>query len=133
MAGMNASAMLSMARRRAGLSQRELARRAGVPQATISRIENAVVSPTVDTLEPLIRACGMELQIGERVSDGVDRSLTREALRRLLVERARYSVAAARALESMRRRAREVPRVSDDVSTWTDSSQPWSSRRCDSS
>ena len=109
MAAMDAAAMLSMARRRAGLSQRELARRAGVPQATISRIENAVVSPTVDTLEPLIRACGMELQIGERVSDGVDRSLIREALRRSPAERARYSVAAARALESMRRRAREVP------------------------
>lgn len=109
MAAMDAAAMLSMARRRAGLSQRELARRAGVPQATISRIENAVVSPTVDTLEPLIRACGMELQIGERVSDGVDRSLIREGLRRTPAERLRYSVAAARALESMRRRAIEVP------------------------
>jgi transcriptional regulator with XRE-family HTH domain len=105
---MDAARMLGMARRRAGLSQRELARRAGVPQATISRIENRVVSPTVDTLEPLIRACGMELQIGERVSEGVDRTLIREALRRSPAERARYSVAAARALRVMKQRAKEV-------------------------
>ncbi len=100
--------MLSMARRRAGLSQRELSRRTGIPQATISRIENRVVSPTFDTLQPLISACGLSLIVSEKTSEGVDRTLIHEALRRTPAERLRYSVAAARRLEAMRLRAREV-------------------------
>ena len=105
---MDAASMLEMARRRAQLSQRELARRAGVPQATISRIENRVVSPTIDTLDPLIRACGMQLRPVEDLTLGVDRTLIREALRRTGVQRWRYSVDAAGRLSAMRRRAREV-------------------------
>ncbi len=101
MVAVDAAAMLSMARRRAGLSQRELARRAGVPQATISRIENAVVSPTFDTLEPLIRACGMELQIGEREGAGVDRSQFTERLRLSPAQRADLAVGAAAAVRRL--------------------------------
>jgi transcriptional regulator with XRE-family HTH domain len=97
--------MLRMARRRAGLSQRELARRAGVPQATISRIENGVVSPTVDTLEPLIRACGMELEVLEPAGGGVDRSLLAERLRLSPVQRA---ASAAQAVEGLKRLRRAV-------------------------
>jgi transcriptional regulator with XRE-family HTH domain len=99
--------MLRMARRRAGLSQRELARRAGVPQATISRIETGVVSPAVDTLEPLIRACGMELEVLEPMSDGVDRSLASEALVRSPAERLERATQAANAFARMRRFAME--------------------------
>jgi transcriptional regulator with XRE-family HTH domain len=105
---MDAASMLTMARRRAQLSQRELSRRAGIPQATISRIENRVVSPTMDTLEPLIKACGMELYVADRASEGVDVTLIREALRRSPAERLRYSVVAGRRLDAMKRRAREV-------------------------
>ena len=100
--------MLGMARRRAGFSQRELSRRTGIPQATISRIENRVVSPTFDTLEPLIRACGMAVIVGEKTSEGVDRTLLRDGLRRSPAERLRYAVAAAGRLEAMRLRAREL-------------------------
>ena len=57
----------------------ELGSRAGIPQATISRIENHVVSPTLDTLEPLIRTCGMELQISEPEGIGVDQESVRRA------------------------------------------------------
>jgi transcriptional regulator with XRE-family HTH domain len=106
---MDAASMLAMARRRAQLSQRELARRAGVPQATISRIENRVVSPTIDTLDRLIRACGMQLRPVDDPTLGVDRSLIRDALRRTQAQRWRYSVEAAQRLASMRRGAREVP------------------------
>ena len=90
--------MLRMARRRAQLTQRELSRRAGIPQATISRIENHVVSPTMDTLEPLIRACGMELHIGDREGVGVDRSQFAERLRMSPKERSELAVSAASAL-----------------------------------
>jgi transcriptional regulator with XRE-family HTH domain len=70
-----------MARRRARLSQRELARRSGVPQPSISKIERGVVSPTVDTLERLLRAAGMELEPVARSAEGdVDRTLIEERL-----------------------------------------------------
>ncbi len=95
--------MLRMARRRAGFSQRELARRAGVPQATISRIENAVVSPTVDTLDPLIRACGMQLRPAEQRGEGVDRSQIWERLLMAPAERLRLAVDAANGLREFRR------------------------------
>ena len=84
---MDAARMLNMARRRAGLSQRELARRTGAAQPTISRIERGLMSPTVATLEPLIKACGMELEIIERPGVGVDRSQLWERLRASPAER----------------------------------------------
>lgn len=93
--------MLSMARRRAGLSQRELGRRTGVAQPTISRIERGLMSPTVDTLEPLIRACGMELEILERPGVGVDRSQIWELLEASPEERLRALQQGARVLRQL--------------------------------
>ncbi|HEU4424385.1 MAG TPA: helix-turn-helix transcriptional regulator [Pilimelia sp.] len=53
------AAALRALRRRADLSQRELAVRAGVPQATIARIESGrAVSPAFRTVERLVRAAG---------------------------------------------------------------------------
>jgi transcriptional regulator with XRE-family HTH domain len=46
---------------RAGLTQRELARRAGRPQSSIARWESGKVQPSLETLRELIRACGLEL------------------------------------------------------------------------
>jgi len=45
------------------LSQRELARRAGVSPATITRIESGRMQPTVATLAKIVRAAGMELDL----------------------------------------------------------------------
>jgi transcriptional regulator with XRE-family HTH domain len=100
---MDAADMVRTARRRAGLTQRELARRSGIPQPTISRIERGLISPTFDTLRPLIEGAGMELLLGEPVSDGVDRSLIREQLRRSPADRLAYATKAANALARMRR------------------------------
>jgi transcriptional regulator with XRE-family HTH domain len=104
----DAAAMLRMARRRAGLSQRELARRADVPQPTVSRIERGRISPSLDTLGPLIEACGMALEVVERPGAGVDRGQIEDGLRRSPRERLEYAVASARAIGSLRARAREV-------------------------
>lgn len=101
--------MLRMARRRAGLSQRELARRAGVPQPTVSRIERGLMSPSLDTLGPLIEACGMELEVVEHPGAGVDRGQIQDGLRRSPRERLAYAVASARAVADLVARAREVP------------------------
>jgi transcriptional regulator with XRE-family HTH domain len=94
--------MLRTARRRAGLTQSELARRAGVPQPTISRIERGVVSPSVDTLVRLLRDTGMELEMLDRPKeDAVDRSLIREMLKKTPAERARYAVRAANVMRPL--------------------------------
>jgi uncharacterized protein len=77
---MNAARMLVYARRRAGLSQRALARLTGVPQPAIARIESGAVSPRIDTLERLLAATGMTLEAADRAGEGVDRSLIRAAL-----------------------------------------------------
>ena len=53
--------LLRTARNRAGLSQRELAKRAGTAQSVVTRIESGLTSPTVATLEHLIRTCGFVL------------------------------------------------------------------------
>jgi transcriptional regulator with XRE-family HTH domain len=95
-----------MARRRAGLSQRELARRSGVPQPSISRIERGLGSPTVDTLERLLRACGMELEPVDRPGEhDVDRTLIWEQLRMSDSARARWADVAWNRLAPFRRAA----------------------------
>ena len=83
--------MLREARLRAGLSQRALAARAGVPQPAVSRIERDRVSPGVDTLDALLRACGFALDLVERPGRGVDRTLIRERLRLSVADRARLA------------------------------------------
>jgi transcriptional regulator with XRE-family HTH domain len=55
--------LLRQARDRAGLSQRELADRAGTSQAMVARIEGGRQSPSLATLERLVRACGLELRV----------------------------------------------------------------------
>lgn len=90
--GMDAPSVVLDARRALGLSQRELARRSGVPQAAISRIEHGLMSPRTDTLDRLLRACEKDLQLVVRPGTGLDRSLIRERLRLSVAERARLAV-----------------------------------------
>jgi transcriptional regulator with XRE-family HTH domain len=105
----NAARILNMARRRAGLSQRELARRSGVAQPSISRIERGLGSPTVDTLERLLRACGMELEPIDRPGENdVDWTLIEDLLAMPPPERARYVAAMGREIGHLRRTARFV-------------------------
>jgi transcriptional regulator with XRE-family HTH domain len=73
--------MLRDARRLAGLTQRQLAERARMPQATVGRIESGQITPRVDTLENLLRAAGIELTPSPRPGRGVDRSQITELLR----------------------------------------------------
>jgi len=54
--------ILRVARQRAGLSQRELARRAGTAQSVVARIETGHTSPSFQTLQRLLAAAGMSLR-----------------------------------------------------------------------
>ena len=60
---MDLAALLRSARRQAGLSQAEVARRAGTSQPTLARYEGGRVMPSVSTLERLVRACGDDLVV----------------------------------------------------------------------
>ncbi len=62
MAGSGSNELLREARHRAGLSQRELARRAGTTQSVVARIEGGRTSPTWDTLSRLLAAAGQQLR-----------------------------------------------------------------------
>ena len=72
---------LAEARHRAGLSQRELARRTGVAQPTIARIERGQVEPRIGTLLRLLDECGERLVVERVPGRGIDRTQIRELLR----------------------------------------------------
>lgn len=111
-----AARILRDARGRAGLTQRALSARAGVPQETIARIERSVTQPRVDTLALLLDACGLELEAMPRVGIGVDTSLIGSMLDLTPAERLAKGEAAARNtawLRSARRRPPEPPERSD--------------------
>ncbi len=55
--------ILKTARKRAALSQRELANRAGTSQSVIARIESGASDPSTNTLKNLVEASGFDLDI----------------------------------------------------------------------
>lgn len=68
--------LLRETRERHGLSQVQLATRAGTRQSAISRIEADKVSPSVDTLRELLRVMGEDLVLTAKTRDfGVDATL----------------------------------------------------------
>jgi transcriptional regulator with XRE-family HTH domain len=95
---MIAKRLIKHARRSAGMSQRQLAATAGVPQSTVARIELGRLSPRADTLERLLRATGKSLASEPRLGIGVDRSQIRELVRLTPGDRARLAAADANAL-----------------------------------
>jgi transcriptional regulator with XRE-family HTH domain len=51
------------ARKRSGLTQKELAERRGITQGDISKIENGIYNPSIKTLQRLAIAMGTVLRI----------------------------------------------------------------------
>jgi transcriptional regulator with XRE-family HTH domain len=60
------------ARKRAGLTQRELAERAGTTQSAIARLESGRTKPTFDNVLRLLRLCGMDLNVSLVERDSAD-------------------------------------------------------------
>jgi len=60
---MHGGHLIREARRRAGLTQAELAERISTAQPNVARWESADMSPTVDVLSRVIRACGLDLLV----------------------------------------------------------------------
>lgn len=97
-----AGELLRETRWRRGVSQSELATRAGTTQSAISRIEKDRVSPSMETLRELLHLLGEDLTIGVEAREwGIDRTLIRERLRLTTSERLSYGLAfASQAIES---------------------------------
>jgi predicted nucleotidyltransferase/DNA-binding XRE family transcriptional regulator len=71
-----AGALLRQARKRASLSQVDLASRAGVTQSVISAYESGQRQPSLPALARLVDAAGFELTLGLRRSPGRLRRLS---------------------------------------------------------
>lgn len=88
-----AARMLRYSRRRAGLTQRALAQKAGIPQETIARIESSAADPRIETLDRLLEACEMALEVMPRLGIGIDRSQINELLDLSVADRLRLAIA----------------------------------------
>lgn len=66
--------LIKIARRRSGLSQRELAQRMGLPQSSIARWESRARQPTAEHIAEAVRACELDVVVGlaplDRSNDG---------------------------------------------------------------
>ncbi len=78
-------ALVREARRRAGLTQLELARRAHTSQSSIAGYERARTMPDLATLFRLVGACGLELRL-ELVEPDDQRTAAERAARERSVE-----------------------------------------------
>jgi transcriptional regulator with XRE-family HTH domain len=103
---MRSAALIIEARKRAGLTQADLARRLGTHQPVIARWEAGRSQPDLGTLQRIIRAAGFELAIGITPADDHDTALIRRELALLPHRRLAGMVAATNALDAMARTAR---------------------------
>src|SRR5437868_14915913 len=88
---MSPSVLVRSARKRAGLTQTELAERAGVTQSVIARLERGGGNPTFLTLERVLHAAGHRLELSglHQGLRTVDESLIAQQLVLSPVERLR--------------------------------------------
>lgn len=94
---MDAGALLREARTSAGLSQSDLARRAGVQQSVVSEYEAGKREPALPTLARLIAGTGHELILGLERTDPTVRGLPDSPLARRLRRHRRALLAAVAA------------------------------------
>jgi len=93
---MSIAGIVREARRRAGLSQAGLAEKAGVPKSTVGRIESGARTPSVELVERLVRAAGLELAVSLSEPDPGTDSMFERTLRRTPAQRLADATRAAR-------------------------------------
>lgn len=103
-----AGRMVRYGRRRAGLTQRELAAKSGIPQETIARIEGGRVDPRIGTVDRLLEACEMGLEVMPRLGIGIDRTQFVRLLEMTPSERLELAIEDDRNMVEFRRAFRRV-------------------------
>ena len=81
--------LLLLARQQAGLSQRELAERAGVTQSEAARIESGKREASIPTIQRILAGAGLEIRFRLMPLDDHDQVLSASEERRSSAERAR--------------------------------------------
>src|SRR2546425_6959315 len=95
--------LLREARRQAGISQAELARRAGVTQSVVSAYESGARQPSLPTLERLVKATGLELDITVRRPRSISEAMGGPLGKRLVRHRGRVrEISASHGLSNVR-------------------------------
>ncbi|HEX7244671.1 MAG TPA: helix-turn-helix transcriptional regulator [Solirubrobacterales bacterium] len=64
--------LLYRVRSAAGLSQRALAERAGTSQPAIARYERGIATPSWETLQRLVGACGHSVELSAEIAPDAD-------------------------------------------------------------
>ena len=72
---MRGTHLVREARKRAGLTQAELAARAGTTQSAIARVEGGAVFPSLEHLTRLVQAAGFDIDVRLVPHDGHDLSM----------------------------------------------------------
>jgi transcriptional regulator with XRE-family HTH domain len=90
-------------RKRAGLTQAQLAERTGTTQSAIARLERGQGRPTLERLSRIAEACGLELQVRIVEVDDRDWVLASRNLGRSPDERIAAALAATRTAEGVSR------------------------------
>ncbi len=104
---MDVGALVREARVRRGFTQAALATAARTSQPAIARLEAGLLSPSVKTLERILAALGLRLEMATKETDtGVDRTLIAQALRLTPKQRLRKLKQEHDAIARMRRTAR---------------------------
>ena len=106
---MSSATLIRKTRADAGLTQAELAARAGLRQSAIARLERGSANPTIATLDNVIAATGHRLVLGaEPRRPSFDEGQLRERIAMTPAQRLATFTASSRNLGGLTRRARRV-------------------------
>lgn len=105
---MTGADLVREARKRAGLTQRQLAERAGTTQSAIARLESGRTSPSFDLVLRLVRLCGFRLDVALEPYDDSDVAQAEALLRLTVDERAERLTSVVAQLRELRREVRRA-------------------------
>jgi len=90
------------ARKRAGLTQADLAERAGTTQSAIARLESGRTSPALEQVERLLKLCGFQLVVQLAPYDDSDLVQAEARLRQDVEDRLTAVQAGVRSMQELR-------------------------------
>jgi transcriptional regulator with XRE-family HTH domain len=107
---MRGTHLVREARKRAGMTQSELAARAGTTQSAVARVESGAVSPSLEHLTKLVRAAGFDIDVRLAPYDDHDLSMALRNLTLTPEQRLDNMLASEPFAQEMRRAGREAKR-----------------------